>query len=224
VRSHVKESEVWRRNKHASWGHLGRAIVSNWKLFLYLVALMSLMNFVAHGTQDMYPTFLERDWGFTPQRRAMLTAFSMVGAIIGGLFFGHLSDRIGRRKAIVLALGLAILSIPLWALSPSLPMLIGGAFLMQFMVQGAWGVIPAHINELSPTSVRGFLPGFAYQVGVMIASSVVYIEAVFAERMRWAVAMSLTAATVFTLAARSGIRVNALRRGGVQWLCSRTLR
>jgi len=197
VRVGVKESEVWERTKHDSWGQLGRAIVSNWKIFLYLVVLMTMMNFISHGTQDMYPTFLQRDWGFTPQNRAALTAFSMVGAITGGIIFGHISDRIGRRRAIVIALILAVLAIPIWAHAPGIPVLVAGAFVMQFMVQGAWGVIPAHITELSPDSVRGFLPGFAYQCGVMLASYVTYIEAVFAERTSYANSMALTAATVF---------------------------
>ena len=197
VRVGVKESEVWERTKHESWGQLGRAIVSHWKIFLYLVALMTMMNFISHGTQDMYPTFLQRDWGFTPQNRAALTAFSMVGASTGGIVFGHISDRIGRRKAIVIALVLAILAIPIWSHAPGVAVLVAGAFVMQFMVQGAWGVIPAHITELSPDSVRGFLPGFAYQVGVMLASYVTYIEAVFAEHTTYANSMALTAATVF---------------------------
>jgi SHS family lactate transporter-like MFS transporter len=197
VRVGVKESEVWERTKHESWGQLGRAIVSHWKLFLYLVVLMTMMNFVSHGTQDMYPTFLQRDWHFTPERRSALTAFSMVGAIIGGIVFGHLSDRVGRRRAIVTALVLAILVIPIWAYAPTISVLVAGAFIMQFMVQGAWGVIPAHITELSPDSVRGFLPGFAYQVGVMLASSVTYIEAVIAERITYATSMSIIAVTVF---------------------------
>jgi len=149
----------------------------------------------------MYPTFLQRDWGFTPQKRAALTAFSMVGAIIGGVTFGLLSDRIGRRKAIVLALVLAILVIPLWAFSPAMTGLVIGAFLMQFMVQGAWGVIPAHITELAPDSVRGFMPGFAYQCGVLIASSVPFVQAKLAAHMPYARAMTISALTVFLLAA-----------------------
>ena len=197
VRTGVKESEVWERTKHESWGHLGRSIVSHWKLFLYLVVLMTMMNFVSHGTQDMYPTFLQRDWHFSPQARSLLTALSMVGAIIGGIVFGHISDRIGRRRSIVTALVLAILVIPIWAYAPSLSILVAGAFIMQFMVQGAWGVIPAHITELSPDNVRGFLPGFAYQVGVMLAASVSYLEAVFAQHATYATSMALTAVTVF---------------------------
>jgi SHS family lactate transporter-like MFS transporter len=200
VRFRVKESEVWERTRQHSWDALGRTIAANWRLFLYLTLLMAGMNFASHGTQDMYPTFLEREWGLGPRSRAALTAFSMVGAISGGIVFGLWSDRIGRRKAIVLALGLAVLMIPLWAFAPSLPFLIAGAFLMQFMVQGAWGVIPAHITELSPDSVRGFLPGFAYQCGVLVASSVVYVETLFAARISYAWSMALTAVTVFGFA------------------------
>src|SRR5689334_15905404 len=201
VRMRVEESEVWEKTRHKDWSSLGKGIASHWKLFVYLTLLMAGMNFVSHGTQDMYPTFLQRDWGFSPQKRAALTAFSMIGAIIGGISFGYLSDRVGRRRSIVLALILAIVVIPLWAFSPALAGLVIGAFLMQFMVQGAWGVIPAHITELSPDNVRGFLPGFAYQCGVLIASSVAYLEAVLATRMTYARSMAIVAVTVFSAAA-----------------------
>ena len=201
VRSGVKESEVWERTKHASWGQLGRGILAHWKLFLYVFALMTMMNFVSHGTQDMYPTFLQRDWHFTPQQRGWLTAFSMVGAIAGGIAFGFFSDRIGRRWAIIIALMLALVMIPIWAFAPSVALLVAGAFLMQFMVQGAWGVIPAHINELSPDNVRGFLPGFAYQCGAAVAGLAPFLVALFAKRWTYAKGMALLAATVFVLAA-----------------------
>ena len=202
VRSQVKESEVWERTKrHSTWREHWREITSHWRLFVYLTVFISIMGFVSHGTQDMYPTFLQREWGFTPQKRAALTAFSMVGAILGGIVFGHISDRIGRRKSIVIALLLGILSIPLWAFSPSLALLVVGAFTIQFMVQGAWGVVPAHINELSPDRIRGFLPGFAYQCGILVSGAVPFIEAAFAERMPYRYAMSSVAATVFALAA-----------------------
>ena len=201
VRARVKESAVWERTRHENWGQLGRAIASHWKLFLYLTLLMAMMNFVSHGTQDLYPTFLQREWGFTPTQRAALTALSMLGALAGGVICGLLSDRIGRRRTIVSALAFAILLIPLWAFAPSVPLLVCGAFAMQFMVQGAWGVIPAHITELAPDGVRGFLPGFAYQCGVLIAGSVATIEALFAARVTYAWAMAATAATVFTLCA-----------------------
>jgi SHS family lactate transporter-like MFS transporter len=218
VRMRVHESEVWEKTRHKDWSSLGRGIASHWKLFVYLTLLMAGMNFVSHGTQDMYPTFLQRDWGFSPQKRAALTAFSMVGAIIGGISFGYLSDRIGRRRSIVLALVLAIVVIPLWAFSPVLVGLVVGAFLMQFMVQGAWGVIPAHITELSPDNVRGFLPGFAYQCGVLIASSVAYLEAVLATRMSYARSMAIVAVIVFSAAAIIawlGRERHAIEFGGV---------
>jgi SHS family lactate transporter-like MFS transporter len=196
VRLRVKESEVWQKTRHETWGQLGRGIVSHWKLFIYLVLLMMMMNFVSHGTQDMYPTLLKRAWHFSPQKVAVVTAFTMVGAIIGGLSFGLLSDRYGRRRSMIAALFCAMVAIPLWALSPSLSLLLAGGFLMQFMVQGAWGIIPAHLTELSPDSVRGFLPGFAYQCGVALAGLVAFVQAVFAARTSYPTTMALTTLTV----------------------------
>jgi MFS transporter, SHS family, lactate transporter len=200
VRFRVKESAVWQKTRHESWRGLAREVASHWKLFLYLTALMMMMNFASHGTQDLYPTFLQRHWGLLPRQRATITAISMVGAILGGLLFGFLSDRFGRRRAMILALASAIAMVPLWAYAPSLALLVAGAFLIQFMVQGAWGIIPAHLSELSPDSVRGFLPGFAYQCGVLLAGSVGYFEALLAERTSYANAMALTAAVVLILA------------------------
>src|SRR5260370_580938 len=197
VRFKVKESEVWKKTRHDSWGQLGRSIASHWKLFIYLTLLLMMMNFISHGTQDMYPTFLERQWGFSPRQRISVTAISMVGAILGGVLFGYISDRWGRRRTMITALLCAIVVVPLWAFSPCVGLLVVGAFLLQFMVQGAWGIIPAHLSELSPDSVRGCLPAFAYQCVVLLAGSVAYIEAVFAERMSYAMAMSVTAVTVF---------------------------
>src|SRR5437879_4083943 len=201
VRYRVKESAVWQKTRNESWHGLGRAIVSNWKLFLYLTALMMMMNFASHGTQDMYPTFLKEQRGFTPRQVATIAVIYNIGALIGGIAFGLFSDRLGRRRGMMLALLLAALAIPLWAYAPGTVGLVLGAFLMQFMVQGAWGIIPAHITELSPDSVRGFMPGFAYQCGVLLAGSVAYIEAVFARRTSYANAMALTAFTVFSLGA-----------------------
>jgi SHS family lactate transporter-like MFS transporter len=200
IRFRVKESEVWERSKSQSWGEQWREIASHWKLFLYLLAFMTMMLFASHGTQDMYPTFLQRQWHFSPMRRSAITAFSGVGAIIGGIIVGHLSDRWGRRRAIITAFVVGIAMIPLWAFAPNQGLLVLGAFLMQFMVQGAWGVIPAHLAELSPDSVRAFLPGFAYQSAGVLASSVVYIEAVYAQKTSYATAMALTAVSVFALA------------------------
>jgi SHS family lactate transporter-like MFS transporter len=201
VRTFVKESEVWERTRHREWGTYVRALASHWRIFAYIFVLMTFMNFISHGTQDMYPTFLKRDWHFTTERVATISIIANIGAIGGGIIFGHFSDRLGRRKAIVAALIMAIFVVPLWALSSTIGLLVAGGFLMQFMVQGAWGVIPAHINELAPDSVRGFLPGFAYQCGVAAAGLVGYIEAVFAEHMSYAHAMSFTALTVFALGA-----------------------
>ena len=201
VRFRVKESEVWQKSREESWGGLGRAIASHWKLFLYLTLLMTMMNFVSHGTQDMYPTFLERQWHFGPSQRSVMTGISMIGAILGGIAMGRLSDHYGRRRVMVWALLGGILMVPLWVFSPSTALLVLGAFLIQFMVQGAWGIIPAHLAELSPNSVRGFLPGFSYQCGVLVAGSVTYIEPILAKTMGYASAMALTAVTVFALAA-----------------------
>jgi SHS family lactate transporter-like MFS transporter len=197
VRVKVKESEAWERSRTADWGQLWKSIFSHWKLFLYIALLMTFMNMTSHGTQDMYPTFLQRYFHFDASKKSMISAIGSVGAIFGGVFFGYLSDRIGRRRAIVLALALAVVTIPLWAFSPTTALIVAGAFAMQFMVQGAWGVIPAHLSELAPDSVRGFLPGFGYQCGVLISGSIVYIQAFLAERMSYAVTMAATGAVVF---------------------------
>jgi SHS family lactate transporter-like MFS transporter len=199
VRFRVKESEVWQKSKSESWTKLGGNILSHWKLFLYLVLLMTGMNLASHGTQDMYPTFLQRFWKLGVVDRSLVTAISMVGAISGGVLIGLVSDRIGRRRAIVFALLGALLIIPLWAYPPRIGLVAVGAFLIQFCVQGAWGVIPAHLSELSPNSIRGFLPGFAYQCGVLLAGSVGTFEAALAEHMSYATAMAATAGSVFVL-------------------------
>jgi len=174
-----------------------------------------MMNFTSHGTQDMYPTFLERHWGFSPTKRAAVTAISMVGAIAGEVFFGFLSDRFGRKRMMVVALVSAIVLIPLWAFASSITLLIAGAFLMQFMVQGAWGIIPAHLTELSPDSVRGFLPGFAYRCGVLLAGSAACAEAMLAQRISYTKAMALTALVVFSLAA--AVTALGRERSGIEF-------
>jgi SHS family lactate transporter-like MFS transporter len=197
VRTKVKESEAWERSRSADWGQLWRSIFSHWKIFFYIALLMTFMNFASHGTQDMYPTFLQRYFHFDAPKRSIISAIGSTGAIFGGVFFGFLSDRVGRRRTIVGALILAVLVIPLWAFSPTTAMIVTGAFVMQFMVQGAWGVIPAHLSELAPDSVRGFLPGFAYQCGVLVSGSIVYIQAFLAERMSYAETMAVTGAAVF---------------------------
>ena len=197
VRMRVKESEVWEKTRTHDWGQLRHSILSNWKLFLYLTLLMTFMNFSSHGTQDLYPTFLQRYWHFDASKRSAIAMVAGFGAICGGTLFGYYSDLKGRRRAIVTALLLGVAVIPLWALSPTTALLVAGAFLMQFMVQGAWGVIPAHLSELSPDAVRGFLPGFSYQCGVLISSSIVYIQALFAEHFSYASTMAMSACVIF---------------------------
>jgi len=189
----VKETEAWRQSR-TDWGTYRRAIFANWKRFLYLVVLMAMMNFISHGTQDMYPTFLRLQRHFSVHMTSVITIVSMIGAIIGGLFFGLCSDRFGRKRSMVTAVLLAVLAIPLWVMGPTLPLILVGAFVMQFMTQGAWGVIPAHLNELSPGQLRGFFPGFAYQLGVLIASSVGYFEAVLAQHFSYSQSMGYLAA------------------------------
>ena len=201
VRVRVKESEVWQKSKEESWANLRHAILQHWRLFLYLVLLMTGMNLASHGTQDMFPTFLQRYWHFGVRDRSLISAVGNLGAMLGGTLIGFISDRLGRRRAIVSALLFAVLLVPLWAYAPRVALLVAGAFLLQFCVQGAWGVIPAHLSELSPNSIRGFLPGFAYQCGVLLAGPVAYLEPLLAEHMSYATAMAATAASVFLFTA-----------------------
>jgi len=200
VRAKVKEPEAWHRSR-TDWTTYWRAIFRHWKRFAYLVLLLAMMNFIAHGTQEMYPTFLQQQHGFSPQRTSNFTVISMIGALCGGLMFGFLSDGWGRRRTMVIAVLLGVAVIPLWMFAPNLPLILMGGFLMQFMVQGAWGVIPAHINELSPDQLRGFFPGLAYQFGVLIASGSAYFEARMAQFMSYSQAMGLFAATVLLIGA-----------------------
>ncbi|HEY7211744.1 MAG TPA: MFS transporter [Bryobacteraceae bacterium] len=199
VRYRVSESEVWAQSKRAGWSELGKTLAGYWKLFLYLVLLMTGMNLSSHGTQDMYPTFLQRFWHFGTTERSLITAISMVGALAGGVTIGLASDRLGRRRTVAWSLVAAILIVPLWAYAPHVGWLIAGAFLIQFFVQGAWGVIPAHLSELSPNEIRGFLPGFAYQCGALLAGSVGAFEAMLSRHISYASAMAVTAAAVFAL-------------------------
>jgi SHS family lactate transporter-like MFS transporter len=151
---------------------------------------------MSHGTQDMYPTFLQRQRLFSPGQTANITMISAFGAILGGLAFGYYSDRAGRRRAMITSALCALAMVPLWIAAPSTRLIILGAFLMQFFVQGSWGVIPAHINELSPGHLRGFFPGFAYQLGVLVASSITYVESLLGEHFTYAQSMGVLAATV----------------------------
>ncbi|PYS52475.1 MAG: MFS transporter [Acidobacteria bacterium] len=167
------------------------------RLFFYLVLFLTFMGFCGHGTQDMYPTFLKTQHGFSAQGAAIMTVIANLGALIGGILTGLISDHIGRRRSIGFGLTAAMLIVPLWAFSATTALLAAGGFLLQFTVHGAWGVVPAHISELAPDHIRGFLPGFAYQCGILLAGSVTYLEAVFAARTSYSNAMALTALVVF---------------------------
>jgi MFS transporter, SHS family, lactate transporter len=184
IRTKVDESPAWEQGRASrnAESRLGRDILTYLGTFAFLIVLMFALNSFSHGTQDLYPTFLTKDHKFAPQMVGLIAIIANIGALLGGILFGTWSEKIGRRKAIVIAALLAIPVIPLWAYSQTVPMLALGGFLMQFMVQGAWGVIPAHLNELSPPAVRGTFPGFAYQLGNLLSSRNVVVQAKLAER------------------------------------------
>jgi SHS family lactate transporter-like MFS transporter len=202
IRTKVEESPAWLQGRVAreSERRVGRDIFSHLGIFAFLVLLMFAFNSFSHGTQDLYPTFLERNLHFTPQTTALIVIIYNVGALLGGILFGTWSERIGRRRAIVIAALLAIPVIPLWAYSHTVPMLALGGFLMQFMVQGAWGVIPAHLNELSPSNVRGTFPGFAYQLGNLLSSRNSVIQAKLTEKRYGGIYSPVLAWTVVLIA------------------------
>src|SRR5262249_31713488 len=195
IRMRVKESEAWHEHR-TDWAEYRQIVFRNGRRFLYLVLLMTMMNFMSHGTQDMYPTLL-RTFGYDKARIADITILSMIGAVLGGLAFGYYSDRSGRRRAMITPAGCRLVVLPVWNAGFSPMAMIAGVFLMQFFVQGAWGVIPAHINELSPHAARGFFPGFAYQLGVMCASSIPYIESWLGEMFTYKQAMGGLMVAVF---------------------------
>lgn len=175
VRAKVPESPVWLA---ARAGHpkqprrkLRESMRGHWKRLLYMMLLMMAFNMFSHGSQDMYPTFLKSQLHFQTGTVTVLTMLLNAGAIVGGLGFGSWSEHIGRRRAMIVAALLALPCIPLWTYGGSVLLLGIGAFLIQVMVQGAWGVVPAYLNELSPGDVRGTLPGFAYQLGNLLAAS-----------------------------------------------------
>ena len=170
IRMHVRESPVHLANAAKARVNPVMEILRNWRIALYLVVLMTAFNFFSHGTQDQYPTFLQKQHGFDTHVTGTLTAIMNLGAIVGGISFGIWSERIGRKRAIIIASLLALPIIPLWAFSSTPLLLALGAFLIQVAVQGAWGIVPVHLNELSPAMARGLFPGFAYQLGNLIAS------------------------------------------------------
>src|SRR3954468_19691315 len=195
IRMRVKESEAWHEHR-TDWATYRGILKSNARRFFYLVLLMTMMNFMSHGTQDMYPTLL-RTFGYNKTGIADITMLSMISAVIGGLVFGAYSDRAGRRRAMMIAATSGLIVLPMWIAGFSPLTTIVGVFLMQFFVQGAWGVIPAHINELAPAAARGFFPGFAYQLGVMFASSIPYVESALGEMFTYKQAMGGLMVAVF---------------------------
>jgi SHS family lactate transporter-like MFS transporter len=176
IRFRVKESEAWKQHRAATVGAILRTASGHWKIFSYLVLLMTLMMFLSHGTQDLYPHFLREVHQFPRTTISYIAILYSIGAVLGSFSFGFLSEHFGRRRTILLALAVCLAVIPAWAFGRSLWTLVAGAFLLQFGVQGAWGIIPAHLNELSPDAVRGLMPGFAYQLGILFAAATNNIE------------------------------------------------
>jgi len=170
IRRTVPESPSFSKQAAVERGSTLAVLKSHWRLGIYAVLLMTAFNFFSHGTQDIYPTFLQVQHKFSPHVVSIIAVVYNIGAICGGILFGTLSERFGRRRCIVIASLLALPVIPLWAFADSPVLLAIGAFLMQFAVQGAWGVVPVHLNELSPDTARATFPGFVYQLGNLLAS------------------------------------------------------
>lgn len=190
IRTKVPESEAWRQHRAASTGQVLRIAAREWKRFLYLVALMTFMMFLSHGTQDLYPDFLQEVHRASAAVRANIAIVYNIGAVVGAIVFGQLSQVAGRRKSMIAALGLSLAVIPFWAFGGSLAVLVTGSFLMQAGVQGAWGVIPVHLNELSADATRGLMPGLTYQLGILLASPTNSMQYTLRDRVgyQWAIA------------------------------------
>ena len=176
----VPESPVFNRARSATVPILA-VLRRHWKLTLYTIILMTAFNFFSHGTQDLYPTFLQKQHGLAPPAVSTIAIIYNIGAVLGCLLFGTLSQRFGRRRMMITAALLALPTVALWAYSPSVPMLTLGAFLINFFVQGCWSIIPAHLNELSPPEARSTFPGTVYQLGNLFASSNLTLQALIVE-------------------------------------------
>jgi MFS transporter, SHS family, lactate transporter len=225
IRRGIDESPAWLEQKtlpRAAEQPVGARTERNVKLTLYAVVLMTAFNFLSHGSQDAYPSFLKDQHHFDTHLTALLVIISNVGAICGGLLFGRLSERIGRRRAIITAALLALPALPFWAYGPT-PLILGiGAFLVQLAVQGAWGVVPVHLNELSPPEIRGTFPGFVYQLGNLLAAVNLNLQVAIAESHRndyslaLAIVVACSAVAITLLAAfgpeRHGVSMTGLRR------------
>lgn len=196
IRRSVPESPSWKPTTERS--NSLAVVKSHWRLGIYAVLLMTAFNFFSHGTQDLYPTFLQAQHGFSPHEVGLIAVIYNIGAIIGGIAFGSLSERFGRRRIIIIAAILSLFVLPLWAFSTTALWLAVGAFLMQVTVQGAWGVVPVHLNELSPDDARGTFPGFTYQIGNLIASVNATLQASIAAAYggNYALALAVVAGVV----------------------------
>ncbi len=198
IRMGVKESPVFLARQQAPRVPVLTTLAAHWKLALYLIVLMTAMNFLSHGSGDLYPTFLQQQHGFDTQTTGILAAIMNVGSIIGAQIFGHLSERLGRRRTITLGCLLVLPVVPLWSYSQGTALLAAGAFLMGFCVQGAWSNVPAYLNELSPPAVRAMFPGLVYQLGNLIASRVTPFQAGIAERSGGNYSYALAIVTITT--------------------------
>jgi len=201
IRTKVPESEAWKQHRVASTGQVLRVAVQHWRRFLYLAVLMTFMMFLSHGTQDLFPDFLKEIHRIPAPRVADIAVLYNIGAITGGIMFGALSQRLGRRKGMMAALGLTLAVIPTWAFGRGVPTVIVSAVLIQMGVQGAWGVIPVHLNELAADAARGLMPGLAYQLGILFASPTNTVEYALRERFgySWALA-GFEVVTILSLA------------------------
>ena len=190
IRYRVRESEAWKQHRAPTLGAIVKTASGHWKIFFYLVLLMTLMMFLSHGTQDLYPDFLKSARGFAPAIVSYMAILYNIGAVLGAIAFGHLSEKLGRRRSMIAALLLSLAMIPVWTFGGSLAMLALGAFMMQVGVQGTWGIIPAHLNELAPDAVRGLMPGFAYQLGILFAAPTNTIEYALRDHLGYAWALA----------------------------------
>lgn len=190
IRRNVPESEAWLEHRAGAVSDIGASVRAHAKGFIYLVILMTFMMFLSHGTQDLYPDFLKHDRHIAATTVPWIAILYNVGAVVGAIIFGHISQRIGRRHSMIAALALSLIVMPMWAFGGTLLVLAAGAFLMQAGVQGAWGIIPIHLNELSPDRVRGLIPGLAYQMGILFAAPTNSIEDALRDRFgySWALA------------------------------------
>jgi SHS family lactate transporter-like MFS transporter len=185
------ESRAWKKTRLGSAGELARVFLDNKKIFAYLVLLMTVMTALSHGTQDLYPDFLATIHSLSGAMVSNLAILYNVGAILGAVVVGYFSEKLGRRNAILLALAIALAALPAWAFGASLVALAAGSFFMQFGVQGVFGVIPAHLNELSPASVRSLFPGVVYQFGMLLGAPSVVLEYALRRSLGYAWALSV---------------------------------